>query len=299
MNDTMLQTTPVNATRSTLLHLRIPFSFFLLPVYLFALSISPSYQFLDALLVFFILHFLLYPASNGYNSYFDRDKGSIGGLEHPPPVSQQLYYVSLGLDVAAIALGSLISDLFAGMLLVYGLVSKAYSHPAVRLKKYPIIGWLVAGFFQGFFTVLMVYVGINRAGVAELGQPVVWVGALLTSTMLWGSYPMTQIYQHEEDLKRGDTTLSYQLGVRGTFHFTTVMFLLTIAGFWLYYRTWFVWWEGGLFLLFLLPVLLYFIRWYQRVRTDDRYANFQGTMLLNSLSGICLNAFFLLSAFLH
>ena len=295
----MLQTTPVNATRSTLLHLRIPFSFFLLPVYLFALSISPSYQFLDALLVFFILHFLLYPASNGYNSYFDRDKGSIGGLEHPPPVSQQLYYVSLGLDVAAIALGSLISDLFAGMLLVYGLVSKAYSHPAVRLKKHPVIGWLVAGFFQGFFTVLMVYVGINRAGAMELGQPVVWVGALLTSTMLWGSYPMTQIYQHEEDLKRGDTTLSYQLGVRGTFHFTTVMFLLTIAGFWLYYRTWFVWWEGGLFLLFLLPVLLYFIRWYQRVRADDRYANFQGTMRLNSLSGICLNAFFLLSAFLH
>ena len=289
----------MNATQSTLLHLRIPFSFFLLPVYLFALSISPSYQFLDALLVFFILHFLLYPASNGYNSYFDRDKGSIGGLEHPPPVSQQLYYVSLGLDVAAIALGSLISDLFAGMLLVYGLVSKAYSHPAVRLKKHPIIGWLVAGFFQGFFTVLMVYVGINRAGVAELGQPVVWVGALLTSTMLWGSYPMTQIYQHEEDLKRGDTTLSYQLGVRGTFYFTTVMFLLTIAGFWLYYRTWFVWWEGGLFVLFLLPVLLYFIRWYQQVRTDDRYANFQGTMRLNSLSGICLNAFFLLSAFLH
>ena len=295
----MLQTTPVNATRSTLLHLRIPFSFFLLPVYLFALSISPSYQFLDALLVFFIVHFLLYPASNGYNSYFDRDKGSIGGLEHPPPVSQQLYYVSLGLDVAAIALGSLISDLFAGMLLVYGLVSKAYSHPAVRLKKHPIIGWLVAGFFQGFFTVLMVYVGVNRAGVMELGQPVVWVGALLTSTMLWGSYPMTQIYQHEEDLKRGDTTLSYQLGVRGTFHFTTVMFLLTIAGFWLYYRTWFVWWEGGLLVLFLLPVLLYFIRWYQRVRTDNRYANFQGTMRLNSLSGICLNAFFLLSAFLH
>ena len=289
----------MNATRSTLLHLRIPFSFFLLPVYLFALSISPDYRFLDALLVFFIVHFLLYPASNGYNSYFDRDEGSIGGLEHPPPVSQQLYYVSLGLDVAAIALGSLISDLFAGMLLVYGLVSKAYSHPAVRLKKHPVIGWLVAGFFQGFFTVLMVYVGINRAGVVELGQPVVWVGALLTSTMLWGSYPMTQIYQHEEDLKRGDTTLSYQLGVRGTFHFTTVMFLLTIAGFWLYYRTWLVWWEGGLFVLFLLPVLLYFIRWNQRVRTDDRYANFQGTMRLNSLSGICSNAFFLLSAFLH
>ncbi len=159
----------MNRTRSTFLHLRIPFSFFLLPVYLFALSISADYQLADALLVFFIVHFLLYPASNGYNSYFDRDEGSIGGLEHPPPVSKQLYYVALALDAVAIALGALISGLFAGMLLVYGLVSKAYSHPSVRLKKYAVISWLVAGFFQGFFTVLMVYVGVNRAELVRPG----------------------------------------------------------------------------------------------------------------------------------
>ncbi|MGB3852636.1 MAG: UbiA family prenyltransferase [Tunicatimonas sp.] len=289
----------MNSTRSTLLHLRIPFSFFLLPVYLFALSISTNYQLPDALLVFFIVHFLLYPASNGYNSYFDRDEGSIGGLEHPPPVSRQLYYVALALDAVAIALGALISGLFAGMLLIYGLVSKAYSHPSVRLKKYAVVSWLVAGFFQGFFTVLMVYVGVNRAGLADLAQPTVWGGALLTSLMLWGSYPMTQIYQHEEDRQRGDTTLSYRLGVRGTFHFTAVLFILTIAGFWRYYQTWFVWWEGGVFVLFLLPVLGYFVQWYLKVRKDPSWANFRGTMRLNFISGLCLNAFFLLTVFLH
>ena len=289
----------MNKNKSTFLHLRIPFSFFLLPVYLFALSISADYHLTDALLVFFVVHFLLYPASNGYNSYFDRDEGSIGGLEHPPPVSKQLYYVALALDAVAIALGFLISGLFAVMLLVYGLVSKAYSHPSVRLKKYAVASWLVAGFFQGCFTVLLVYAGINRAGVADLTQPVVWVGALLTSLMLWGSYPMTQIYQHEEDTRRGDITLSYRLGVRGTFHFTASLFLLTIVGFWLYYRTWFVWWEGGVFVLFLLPVLGYFLHWYQRVRQDPHQANFRGTMRLNFISGLCLNAFFLLTVFLH
>ena len=285
--------------RSTLLHLRIPFSFFLLPVYLFALSVSADYLIGDALLVFFILHFLLYPASNGYNSYFDKDEGSIGGLEHPPPVNRQLYYVSLTLDVVAVGLGMLISWPFVLMLLGYGLVSKAYSHPGVRLKKYAVASWLVAGFFQGFFTFMMVYLGVNRASWAEVAQPMVWIGAALTSLMLWGSYPMTQIYQHEEDTRRGDITLSYRLGILGTFHFTAAVFTLVVVGFFLYYYRWFSVEEGGLFLLFLLPVLGYFVRWYQTVRRNHQHANFQGTMRLNFVSGMCLNAFFLLSALLH
>ena len=289
----------MNITRSTLLHLRIPFSFFLLPVYLFALSISAEYRVTDALLVFFIVHFLLYPASNGYNSYFDKDEGSIGGLEHPPPVSRQLYYVSLTLDLIAVVLGMFISLPFALMLLVYGLVSKAYSHPSVRLKKYAVVSWLVAGFFQGFFTFIMVYVGVNHATWADLGQPVVWMAAALTSLMLWGSYPMTQIYQHEEDTRRGDRTLSYRLGVMGTFHFTAAVFSLVVVGYFWYYHRWFTTVEGGLFVLFLLPVLTYFVLWYRKVRRDDSYANFRGTMRLNFTSGMCLNAFFLLSVFLH
>lgn len=289
----------MNRYKSTLLHLRIPFSFFLLPVYLFALSISADYHFADALLVFFVVHFLLYPASNGYNSYFDRDEGSIGGLEHPPPVNKQLYYVALALDAAAVLLGLLISETFALMLLGYGLVSKAYSHPGIRLKRYAVTSWLVAGFFQGFFTFLMIYVGVNRASVAELAQPTVWMGAALTSLMLWGSYPMTQIYQHEEDTRRGDITLSYRLGVLNTFRFTGVVFVGVAVAFFLYYQRWFSAIEGGLFLLFLVPVLIYFLHWYQKVRRDRARANFRGTMRLNFVSGLCLNAFFLLTVFLH
>lgn len=70
---------------STWLHLRIPFSFFLMPVFLFAVSISPEPALWRTVLVFFITHFLLYPASNGFNSYYDKDENSIGALEKPPP----------------------------------------------------------------------------------------------------------------------------------------------------------------------------------------------------------------------
>jgi len=125
-------------SRSTFLHLRIPFSVFLLPIYLFALSISNNPIFENVLLVFLILHFLIYPASNGYNSYFDKDEGSIGGLKNPPKVSKQLYYISLVLDILGILLALYINWQFAMMLLIYGLVSKAYSHPSIRLKKYRV-----------------------------------------------------------------------------------------------------------------------------------------------------------------
>src|ERR1044071_1038146 len=143
-------------SKSTLLHLRIPFSFFLMPVFLFALCVSPNVSGESLLWSFIIIHLLLYPAINSYNSYFDKDEKSIGGLKDPPPVKKDLYYTSIVLDIAAIVLALVfISKEFAVMLFIYGLASKAYSHPSVRLKKYPIAGWITVVFFQGIFTFVL------------------------------------------------------------------------------------------------------------------------------------------------
>ena len=147
--------------KSTLLHLRIPFSFFLLPIFLFAMATARFRMDYNSWLVFAILHLLLYPASNGFNSYYDKDEKSIGGLQNPPPVSKQLLIYSLLLDLIAILLALSLDFGFALMIFGYGMVSKAYSHPSIRLKKYPILGWLTIGIFQGFFTVLMVIKGIS------------------------------------------------------------------------------------------------------------------------------------------
>jgi hypothetical protein len=61
-------------------HLRIPFSFYLLPVFIFALAFTPNHNPERMLIVLVALHLFLYPSSNGYNSYFDKDEKSIGGL---------------------------------------------------------------------------------------------------------------------------------------------------------------------------------------------------------------------------
>src|SRR5476651_914541 len=96
-------------TKSAIAHLRFVFSLFLFPVYLFALSQTAHVPIGKALLIFFIWHFLAFPASNGYNSYFDKDEDSIGLLEKPPEVDISLYYFSLFIEVLAFGLGLLVS----------------------------------------------------------------------------------------------------------------------------------------------------------------------------------------------
>lgn len=283
-------------TKSTFLHLRFPFSFFLLPVFLFGVAVAQSVDWTSVSLVFFIFHFLLYPASNGYNSYFDQDEGSIGGLEHPPEATKNLYTWSLVLDGLALVLGLLIDWQFSLMLLIYGIVSKAYSHPLVRLKKMPVLGWLAVGVFQGYFTFLMTVYGVSDISVQGLFNLKWQYPALLSSLLLLGSYPMTQIYQHEEDRERGDITISLKLGVMGTFYFTGIFFTLATIGFFLYFNTYHSTETGIMFIVLLSPVTIYFIRWFLKVRKDIGQADFRHTMRLNFISALMLNLFFLIFA---
>src|SRR5258708_37512609 len=111
---------------STLQLLRLHFSFFLMPVYWFALSQVADRDWGRALLIFIILHGLVYPASNGYNSYMDRDTGSIGGIKHPLQPTRQLFQLTLIMDGLALLLACLVSPWFATGLACYILASRAY-----------------------------------------------------------------------------------------------------------------------------------------------------------------------------
>jgi 4-hydroxybenzoate polyprenyltransferase len=280
-------------SRSTWLHLRIPFSYFLLPAYLFALGISPNLSEQKLLWSFIIIHLLLYPASNGYNSYFDRDEDSIALLKHPPKVTRQLYFVSLLLDLAAIILSIIyINKEFAILVFVYGLVSKAYSHPSVRLKKYPIASWLIVVLFQGCFSLLMCYEGINALPFANLLHEKVLTAGIMTSLLLCGSYPLTQVYQYAEDKRHGDTTLSMRLGIKGTFYFAIFFFVIAVAGFFYFFNHFYQMTWAVYFLIFLAPAILFFFLWFSRVLNHPRYASFSFVMWQNFISSTCLNAFF-------
>lgn len=275
-------------------HLRVTFSYYLMPVYWFALALSPDLVWDRILWVWVVLHLFLYPSSNGYNSYFDKDEGSIGGLKHPPKVSKDLYYLSLLFFLLALVGAFMVSFSFCIMVLVYGLVSMAYSHPWIRLKKYPYLSWLTAGIFQGYFTFAMAYAGLSAFGWEVLLKPAVFIPGLLTSVMLLGSYPLTQIYQHDEDRKRGDFTLSLRLGIMGTFAFSAIWFLFSGLAFAWYFtdkdQNWALWY----FLAAMAPVVIYFFTWFLLVRKNpSRYVNYDMAMWMNRVSATALNVFFL------
>jgi 4-hydroxybenzoate polyprenyltransferase len=274
--------------------LRVPFSLFLMPVFLFALS-NASLDHLfnpQVILVFVIIHLFVYPASNGYNSYFDRDEGSIGGLKHPPKVPKDLYLVVVLLDVLSVALSLLISVSFALLIVVYLFVSKAYSYDKIRLKKYPIVSTLVVTFFQGAFTFFLVQYG-SGIPLDHILEPHNLTLAFVSTLLLGGSYPLTQVYQHEEDSRRGDRTISLMLGINGTYIFSAGCLLMATALLvWAYLQM------GQiqnilLFLFFSGPVLVVFSRWSLQVRRDRLAANFENTMLMSKASSLSLGLAFL------
>lgn len=282
-------------SNSTLKHLRISFSFNLLPIFLFALAINPhTINWIKTSILFVCWHLLIYPASNGFNSYFDKDIRSIAGIKYPPVVTRELYYFSIALDFLAILLAFFINILTAISMLIYGLVSKAYSHPSIRLKKRPFLSWIVVAIFQGYFVFLVTYFTIHENSISKFTSSVIQIPAFLTTMMLLSAYPITQVYQHNEDSERGDLTLSLKLGIIGTFHFTAIVFVITAfcyIGYFFYYHGLQI---TLLYLILMFPLFLYYISWYQKVRKNIDYADFEHTMKLNQLSALCLNTFFLL-----
>jgi len=220
----------------------------------------------------------------------DRDTKSIGGLEHPPPPSRELFLATIVLDVAAIILGFFVTTLFGLLMPLYIGASKAYSYRGIRLKKFPVIGYLTVIIFQGAFTFWLVYHG---SSTEHLVWPP-WQGMVVCALLIGGFYPLTQIYQHQQDLDDGVLTISYKLGYTGTFIFCAVVYAIAwtfMAQFFISRR------ETTKFLvisIFFIPVIVYFIRWFSAVNRNKAAANFRNTMKMNWIAASCTNAVFIL-----
>jgi 1,4-dihydroxy-2-naphthoate octaprenyltransferase len=261
-----------------------------MPVYWFALSQVPVINWKSAILIFIILHFLIYPASNGYNSFMDRDTSPIGGVRSPMEPTRQLFLATIILNLLAVVLSLFISPLFASGIILYIFASLAYSYRKIRLKKLPVIGYLTVIIFQGAVTFFLVYHGSSSNHSVDV--PV--LAMIAASLLIGGFYPLTQIYQHEEDRQDSVITISYLLGYKGTFIFTGIVyaFAFITLGWFYYLSSQLV--DFVILQMVLLPVILYFFFWFQKVRKDRLEANFKNTMRMNILASICTNCGFIM-----
>lgn len=141
------------------------------------------------------------------NSAFDRDEGDIAYLRQPPPPPRGLAVFGVALMLVGL-LGSLLLPLaYRLVFLICVALSVLYSVPPFRLKAVPGADWVIN--MWGFGTLT------PYAGWAATGVPVGPVGALVLlgfCPLFAALYPLTQIYQFEEDARRGDRTLALMLG---------------------------------------------------------------------------------------
>lgn len=275
--------------RSTIQLLRFPFSWFLLPVYLFALAMTADVNWYKAAGAFLLIHLLLYPASNGYNSYMDRDEGSIGGIKKPMAPTKQLFTTTVWMDIAGALLSFLVSANFAVCYIVYIIFSRLYSYRGVRLKQYPVIGYLTVILNQGALVFYMVYHNISLSLLSNMP----WQGMVVSTLLIGAFYPITQVYQHKQDREDGVVTISYKLGVRGTFVYCGILYLLAFS-----LLAWYLSELQQLRYFFVLsvwylPVIAWFLKWTIQCFSDPAAASFKNTMRMNWLAGTCTNLAFI------
>jgi 4-hydroxybenzoate polyprenyltransferase len=143
------------------------------------------------------------------NSAFDRDEGDIAYLRRPPPPPRYLAASSLALMAAGQVAAFRLPQPFPMLYAMCFVLSVAYSVPPLRLKAVAGADWLINMWGFGTFT--------PAAGWAATGIPIDAARGLVLLAfcpLFAALYPLTQLYQVEEDVRRGDRTLASALGVR-------------------------------------------------------------------------------------
>jgi 1,4-dihydroxy-2-naphthoate octaprenyltransferase len=225
----------------------------------------------------------------------DRDEGSIGGLKTPLKPTRQLLFVSIVMDLLALLSGLLISIYFVFAAGLYILASRAYSARSVRLKKYPLTGYLTVVICQGALVFFMVYHGAN----SSLSLRVPETGMITASLLLGGFYPLTQIYQHEADAKDHVRTISALLGIRGTFIFCSIIYAVAFMFLSYYFLSSLEIQEFLVLSTCMLPILVYFIIWATQVWKNPDSADFRHSMIMNVVASCLTSVGFILVFLMH
>ncbi|MFN8482555.1 MAG: UbiA family prenyltransferase [Anaerolineae bacterium] len=280
-----------------LIHLRLNFQIILAPIFLWGFVLAGSAWGWRLVVGFIAVHVGLYGGVTALNSYYDRDEGPVGGLWNPPKWQAAMLPFAWAVQLIGLLM---VIPLGVGISLTYiaiVLLSVAYSHPAIRLKGRPIgallvvaIGQGVGGFLTGWFSA--------TPSPDGLLTPTIIVAIIGISLGTVGLYPLTHIYQTEEDAARGDSTFAVRWGTNAAFRFTLVTFFIAMLCI-----GWVVWQvfspvAGALITAAYLVILGDIERWRRRFDLAAVRANYDHVMRLSYVTSLGFAAYLCLQLFL-
>ncbi|CAN5677912.1 hypothetical protein BH10CHL1_BH10CHL1_38810 [soil metagenome] len=274
--------------RRLFIHLRLHFQLLLAPIFLWGYFLAvreqgsrPDLKFWLAFLAF---HVFLYGGTTAFNSYYDRDEGPVGGLEKPPPVDPVLLPFSLIVQGIGFMLALLINWPFALIYLIDFFVFAAYSYPMPRLKGKPLGSMLAIGIGQGILPGLAGWVTANPNLLAI--SPLAWLAIVSATLVAVGFYPLTQIYQIDEDLARGDQTFAAWIGPRRAFIFAVVVQTVAAALLVGAIARLLGLWNALLVAAFYVVLLVAILRWASAFNNAHILANYRQVMRINMLTSL-------------
>jgi 4-hydroxybenzoate polyprenyltransferase len=273
-----------------LIHLRLHFQLLLAPIFLWGFWLAGGRPGQSALLAFTIFHVFLYGGATAFNSAYDRDEGPVGGLARPPSVSSGLLPFSVAVLLIGWALSAAVSWPFFW---VYGGIlglALAYSHPSLRWKAGPMsslatifLGQGALGFLGGWVAAEAPLAGaITASGL---------IGMLAASLVVSGFYPLTQLYQVEEDYARGDQTVAVAWGPQRCFRLSQVAFLLGWGAVLYLVLPRYGAAEAALASIFFLGILAATETWRRTFKPREIMANFHHVMRLNAAAAVALGGY--------
>ncbi len=178
----------------------------------------------SALLALVIWVVFLNGGTLAINSVFDKDEGDIGYLNAPPALPRYLLHCSWGLLVVGQALAFLLPVGFRVAYAICFVLSILYSVPPFRFKAVAGVDWVINMWGFGTLTPYAAWAATGRP--LDIGHGLV---LLAFCPLFAGLYPLTQLYQFDEDRRRGDRTLALILGMRASLVVATLSTLLAFA----------------------------------------------------------------------
>lgn len=207
--------------RDFVIHLRLPFQLVMFFIFLTGFVVG-GYSNISNLLLGAIIFFIFISGGTvAYNSYYDKDEGPVNFIKNPPKPTKSLLILSIIFKLSGIILSLLINFKFFIVCVTFVFLSVLYSHPKFRFKTKYGLDLVINGVGYGSLSIL----GGWLCTTSEINFKIIFLSIIAFFIVSTG-HPLTQIFQYEDDKKKGDKTFVVIFGPKKSLLVSVILLLI-------------------------------------------------------------------------